>query len=59
VGLGEYELFLSDDSNTKGHTQWFYFAVEGMVAQKSYTFSIVNLRKADSLYHHRNYIVIT
>ena len=30
-GDGEYDLLVSSDLNTDGNTQWFYFAVTGMV----------------------------
>ena len=46
----EYDLHLSADTNTKGHTQWFYFQVRGMQRGHSYQFNLVNLSKAGSLY---------
>ena len=27
INENEYDLFMRVDSNTKGHTSWFYFAV--------------------------------
>jgi len=51
--LGEttYDLELSEDINTMGNTQWFYFAVDNMQAGVEYQFCIVNLLKAESLYN--------
>jgi len=48
----EYDLVLQPDINTKGHTQWFYFAVSNTRAGQAYRFNIVNLLKNDSLYNH-------
>ena len=38
----EYDLILQNDTNSKGNTQWFNFAVE-MQEQGTYKFNIVNL----------------
>lgn len=57
-GTFEYDLFLRNDLNTTGHTQWFFFAVSdthqgvhdcarGPIEIK---FNIVNLTKPDSLF---------
>ena len=46
-----YNLVLEPDTNTLGHTQWFYFRVRGMVPGVSYTFTIVNLEKPSSLFN--------
>ncbi|KAI8469674.1 MAG: hypothetical protein J3K34DRAFT_368919 [Monoraphidium minutum] len=46
----EYDLVLQPDINTRGHTQWFYFAVSNTRAGRSYRFNLVNLLKDDSLY---------
>ncbi len=27
-GINEYDVFLRNDSNTRGHTQWYYFSME-------------------------------
>ena len=43
-----YELFLRVDSNTRGHTQWFYFSMEPQKREKV-TIKIVNLTKNQSI----------
>lgn len=47
----EYDLVLQPDINTRGHTQWFFFAVLNTRAGRSYRFNIINLLKEDSLYN--------
>eukprot|EP00775_Hariotina_reticulata_P008712 gene8712-8893_t len=47
----EYDLVLQPDINTKGHTQFFYFAVANTRAGQTYRFNIINLQKQDSLYN--------
>lgn len=37
----EYDLFLQNDINSKGNTQWFYFAVE-FKQEGAYKFNILN-----------------
>jgi hypothetical protein len=49
VGDWEYDLELSADTNTRGHTQWFYFSVGNTRAGQTYRFNIVNLYKSESL----------
>lgn len=51
VGAREYELLVSPDTNTGGHTQWFYFRVRGMEPGMPYKFNIVNLEKSGSTYN--------
>lgn len=46
----EYDLVLHPDINTRGHTQWFYFAVSNTRRGAKYKFNIINLMKDDSLY---------
>ena len=38
----EYHLFISNDTNTLGYNQWFYFAVSNMRKGVTYSFKIVN-----------------
>ena len=45
-----YNLSVSNDTNSNGHTQWFYFSVQGAVAGVDYTFHIKNFQKEDSLF---------
>ncbi len=47
----EYELILEPDTNTLGHTQWFFFRVQGMVPGIEYRFHVVNLEKPASLFN--------
>jgi hypothetical protein len=47
----EYDLVLQPDINTRGHTQWFFFAVSNMRAGEAYRFNIINLLKDDSTYN--------
>lgn len=43
---------MSNDINSKGNNQWFYFAVERMKADREYTFNVVNFTKSDSLFNY-------
>ena len=43
VGPNEYALYLCNDTNTGGHRQWFYFAVNNAVKKVKYRFHIVNM----------------
>jgi hypothetical protein len=43
---------MSNDTNSTGNNQWFYFSVEGMEANKEYTFNVVNFTKSDSLFNY-------
>lgn len=47
----EYSLYLSYDTETKSHTQWFYFSVANHSLQGTFAFNVVNLIKYDSLYN--------
>lgn len=51
VAPWEYDLVLQPDINTRGHTQWFFFAVSNMRPGRRYSFNIINLLKEDSLYN--------
>jgi hypothetical protein len=46
----EYDLELSPDVRTRGHTQWFYFSIRNMRKGIRYTLNITNFCKRDSLY---------
>lgn len=52
MGDLEYDLVMSNDVNSKGNNQWFYFSVEGMKVDKEYTFNVVNFTKSDSLFNY-------
>jgi hypothetical protein len=38
------------DSNTKGHTSWFYFKVSNATANQKIKFNIINFSKRHLLY---------
>ncbi len=38
------------DSNTKGHTSWFYFKVSNVTTNQKVKFNIVNFTKRGILY---------
>lgn len=46
----EYDLVMRVDSNTKGHTAWFYFKVSNGVANSKIKFNIINFNKKYLLY---------
>ncbi|CAF3355299.1 unnamed protein product [Rotaria sp. Silwood1] len=50
VGEFEYELYLRYDLYTKRNTQWFYFRMQNIRADRRYRFTIVNFFKPTSLY---------
>eukprot|EP00047_Mylnosiga_fluctuans_P021256 m.102459 g.102459 ORF g.102459 m.102459 type:complete len:752 (-) comp8825_c0_seq3:132-2387(-) len=50
TGAWSYELTLRKDLYTKRHTQWFYFSIRNGRAGQTYTLSITNMAKSDSLY---------
>ena len=45
VSLDEYNLFLNVDTNTKGQSMWFYFAVTNVEKDRTVTFNIMNCAK--------------
>lgn len=45
-----YDLVLENDVHTRGHTQWFYFAVRNGRPGQTVRMRIVNMSKAKSLY---------
>lgn len=46
----EFHLFLSPDTQTNSHTQWFYFAVRNETVTGKVTFRVLNLGKRWSLF---------
>jgi hypothetical protein len=46
-GEYEYELYLRYDLYTKRNTQWFYFRLQNIRANKRYRFTIVNFFKVN------------
>eukprot|EP00741_Cyanophora_paradoxa_P007187 tig00001085_g6954.t1 len=53
VGDREYDLTLEVDVASKGHTQWFYFAVVAgaLPPPAAYKFNIINLEKPNSQFN--------
>jgi cytosolic carboxypeptidase protein 2/3 len=47
----EYDLLMQNDTNTKGHTQWFYYKVANYQAGPV-KFNIINFSKKDSLFNY-------
>lgn len=67
VGAREYDLVLRSDVGTRGHTQWFFFALWNTHAGEEdpahdapvhYRFNIVNMYKAHSLFSHGMRVVM-
>lgn len=46
----EYDLIMRVDSNTKGHTSWFYFKVSNAPSNQKIKFNIINFNKKHVLY---------
>mmetsp|Transcript_66276 Transcript_66276/g.176811 ORF Transcript_66276/g.176811 Transcript_66276/m.176811 type:complete len:1072 (-) Transcript_66276:128-3343(-) len=46
----EYELLLTNDTNSDGHSLWFYFAVSGMQEGQQVQFTILNFSKDKLIY---------
>merc|ERR1719183_980429 len=50
VDESSYDLVLENDVHTRGHTQWFYFAVRNGRLGQTVQFRVVNMSKAKSLF---------
>ena len=50
VGPNEYDLLMRVDSNTKGHTSWYFFKVFNIKKKKKLRFNILNYTKNNALY---------
>jgi hypothetical protein len=50
VHPNEFDLFLRIDSNTRGHTSWYYFSVKNGDKLQKVTLNICNLTKPRNLY---------
>jgi hypothetical protein len=48
--LNEYNVFLRADTNTRGHCQWFYFAVTNTYKGEKVMFNILNCTKPIKLF---------
>ena len=51
VGNAEYDLVLSADLNSIGHTQWFCFRVRKMQHGQRYRLHIINFEKSSSAFN--------
>lgn len=50
VKSNEFDLFLRIDSNTRGHTAWYFFSIKNGNRLETVTLNICNLTKHNSLY---------
>lgn len=50
VKRNEYDLFLRSDTNTKGHTNWYFFKVNNQQQTGTILFNICNIVKKRNLY---------
>lgn len=50
VDTDEYNLILDTDVNSRGHTQWFYFAARNGQPGKQYRLRLVNMSKGKTLF---------
>lgn len=46
----EYDLFLRSDTNTRGHTSWYYFKVNNGSLLGEVQFNIANFCKKKNMY---------
>lgn len=46
----EYDLFMRVDTNTKGHTNWYYYTIKNGTFLGKVRFNICNFQKTKSLY---------
>ena len=51
VSQSEYNLLLQTDTNSRGHTQWFYFRVRNTTSRATVKFNILNFAKPNSLHN--------
>lgn len=51
---GVYNLEMMPDTNSPGHTQWFYFTVSNAKRGQTVKFRILNFKKPNSAYHSEN-----
>ena len=51
VKPNEYDLFLRSDTNTKGHTNWYYFKVDNQDFLGTVQLNICNMGKTKTLYN--------
>lgn len=51
VKSNEYDLFLRSDTNTRGHTNWYYFKVNNQDFLGTVQLNICNMGKTKTLYN--------
>ena len=52
TGKYSYELLASNDTNSRGTKQWFYFSMTNLQPNINYRITIINFNKRDSLFNH-------
>lgn len=50
VKKAEYDCFIRSDTNTKGHTNWYYFSIRNNQEVGSIRINICNMTKCRNLY---------
>ena len=50
IYIDKYELFLTNDSNTTGYNQWFFFRIKNIKRNKKVNLTIMNLLRKKSKY---------
>lgn len=50
IEVETYDLILQNDTNTKGHNQWFYFKVYNSKRHNRVRFNIINFIKDESMF---------
>jgi cytosolic carboxypeptidase protein 2/3 len=50
VKKNEYDCFIRSDTNTKGHTNWYYFKVSNKKYIGTVQFNVCNIVKRRNLY---------
>ena len=50
IKSNQFDLFLRVDSNTRGHTSWYYFSIKNGKKKEKIVINICNLAKPSSLY---------
>ena len=48
--IERYELFLHNDTNTLGYTQWFFFRISNVKKGKTLNFNIMNFLRKTTKY---------
>jgi hypothetical protein len=59
VNIQEYNLLLQVDTNTRGHTHWFYFKVLNWRPESTVKFNILNMGRDLSNFYSRGMNIVT